>query len=183
MRMFWSFVVPHSSDYVCAVMLLRFFAIFVDTWLSAVRVEILLHQARFCTLDFDFFVCHSIFTFRHLKWNGDSRYGGLCFSQDGYLMRITPLLSADQLFISWTLLIMFFCSSTTNILRGHEDGELLIESGSLTSCLGRLRRYNEIQDHFVYKWNIRWLSLRNSPLILPNEPLILTIVRFFSIFN
>lgn len=61
MRMFWSFVVPHSSDYVCAVMLLRFFAIFVDTWLSAVRVEItsasgslLYSRLWFFCLPFDF---------------------------------------------------------------------------------------------------------------------------------
>ena len=51
-------------------------------------------------------------------------------------MRITPLLSGDQPFVSWHSIDMFSCSSTTNTPRGHEDGELMIKKVVLRFAQG-----------------------------------------------
>ena len=53
-------------------------------------------------------------------------------------MRITPLLSGDQPFVSWHSIDMFSCSSTTNTPRDHEDGELMIKKVVLRLAQGGL---------------------------------------------
>ena len=77
-------------------------------------------------------------------------------------MRITPLLSGDQPFVSWHSIDMFSCSSTTNTPRGHEDGELMNKSDWLTSCPRRVfnnyLKYARFQNKNLRHAYVRFLG-------------------------
>lgn len=63
-------------------------------------------------------------------------------------MRITPLLSGDQPFVSWHSIQLCFHISITNTPRGHEDGELIYESIS--------RYKNLIKVKYVHNANMKF---------------------------
>lgn len=55
----------------------------------------------------------------------------------GHLVRIPPLLSGDQPFVSWHSIQLCFHISITNTPRGHEDGELMFKRVVLRLAQGR----------------------------------------------
>jgi len=63
-------------------------------------------------------------------------------------MRITPLLSGDQPFVSWHSIQLCFHISITNTPHGHEDGELIYESIS--------RYRNLIKVKYVHNENMKF---------------------------